>query len=133
MKNVKIWKYSGIFLIATGILHTLVAIALGKEAFLKIMKEGLYNVTSLDYPREFAIWFFICGIFVILLGQVVHYYIKKEQKPAPLSFGYSLLIFTIFGCIVEPGSGFWLFLPQALIIIVANKREKNAGEQLKNK
>ena len=122
MKNLKLWKYSGIFLVATGILHTVVAIVLGKEAFMKIVQEGLYNVTSLDFEREFAIWFFVCGIFVILLGQVIHYYIKKEQKPAPLSFGYSLLVFTIFGCIIEPGSGFWLFLPQALIIIFAHRK-----------
>jgi hypothetical protein len=124
MKNVKLWKYSGLFLVATGILHTIVAIVLGKEVYLKIIRDGLYNVTSLDYTRAFAIWFFVCGIFIILLGQVLHYYIKKEQKPAPLSFGYSLLIFTIFGCVVEPGSGFWLFLPQAFIIIAANKKIK---------
>jgi len=128
MKNVKFWKYSGIFLVATGILHTIVAIALGKEAFVKIIRDGLYNFTSLDYTRAFAIWFFVCGIFIILFGQVLHYYIKKEQKPAPLSFGYSLLVFAIFGCIVEPGSGFWLFLPQALIIIVANKKMKIANK-----
>jgi len=128
MKNVKIWKYSGIFLIATGILHTIVAIMLGKEAFLSICRDGLYSVNPLDYTRAFAIWFFICGIFIILLGQVLHYYIKKKQKPAPLSFGYSLLIFTIFGCIVEPGSGFWLFLPQALIIIFANKKGKQSSD-----
>jgi hypothetical protein len=129
MKKVKLWKYSGIFLIATGILHTIVAIVLGKDAFLKIINDGLYNLTSIDYTRAFAMWFFICGIFVILLGQVVHYYIKKEQKPAPLSFGYSLLILTIFGCIVEPGSGFWLFLPQALIIILANKKTGGKKEE----
>ena len=124
MKNIKYWKYSGIYLVATGILHTIFAIPFGKDAFLKMIREGLYNVTALDYERAFAIWFFVCGIFIILLGQVLHHYIKKEQKPAPLSFGYSLLIFTIFGCIVEPGSGFWLFLPQALIIIFANKSQK---------
>jgi hypothetical protein len=122
MKNIKFWKYSGIFLVATGIIHTIVAIALGYEVYLKIIRDGLYNVTTLDFERAFAIWFFMCGIFIILLGQVLHHYIKKEQKPAPLSFSYSLLIFTIFGCIVEPGSGFWLFLPQALIIIFANKK-----------
>jgi hypothetical protein len=99
-----------------------VAIALGKDAFLGIIRDGLYGLTSIDYVRSFAVWFFICGIFVILLGQVLHYYIKKEQKPAPLSFGYSLLIFAVSGCIIEPGSGFWLFLPQALIIILANKK-----------
>jgi len=125
-EKLKIWKYSGIFLIATGLIHTIVAIILGKETFLKIINDGLY-VTEIDFSRAFAIWFFICGIFVILLGQVLHYYIKREQKPAPLSFGYSLLIFTIFGCIIEPGSGFWLFLPQALIIIFANKKIKDAS------
>jgi len=125
VKNMKIWKYSGIFLIATGILHTIVAIALGWKAFVEIIQDGLLiNVTSRELTHEFALWFFVCGIFVILLGQVVHFYIKREQKPAPLSFGYSLLVFTIFGCIVEPGSGFWLFLPQALIIIFANKKVK---------
>ena len=122
MKNVKIWKYSGIFLIATGIIHTIVAIALGKDAFLEIIQDGVINVTSQDYTRAFAFWFLICGIFVILLGQVLHYYIKKEQKPAPISLGYSMLVFAIFGCIVEPISGFWLFLPQALIIIFANRK-----------
>ena len=123
MKKIKIWKYSGIFLVATGILHTIVAIALGWKSFVEIIRDGLLiNMKYRDLTHEFALWFLICGGFIILLGQVLHIYIKKEQKPAPLSFGYSMLVFTIFGCIVEPFSGFWLFLPQALIIIFANKR-----------
>lgn len=120
MKNVKLWKYSGIFLIATGILHSIVAIALGAEAFLAIMQDGVVNVIAEDSTRAFAFWFLICGVFVIFLGQILHYYIKKEQQPAPLFFGYSLLILSIVGAIVEPVSGFWLFLPQALIIIGAH-------------
>jgi hypothetical protein len=127
----KPWKYSGFFLIATGIFHTIVAIILGWKAFVEIFRDGLLiDVTSRDIMHEFALWFFICGIFIILLGQVLHFYIKREQKPAPLFFGYSLLVFTIFGCIVEPGSGFWLFLPQALIIIIANKKMKSDGTEL---
>jgi hypothetical protein len=55
---------------------------------------------------------------------MMHHYIKKEQKPAPLFMGYSMLICAIIGCIVEPGSGFWLFLPQALIIIFAHRKRK---------
>ena len=120
----KLWKYSGIFLVATGILHTIVAIVLGKDTFLEIIRDGVFNVTSMsqDYTRMFAVWFLICGIFIIFLGQVLHHYIKKEQKPAPLLVGYSMLVFAIIGCAVEPGSGFWLFLPQALIIILANRK-----------
>ena len=123
MKNVKLWKYSGIFLMATGILHSIVAIALGKEVFWEIIQDGVIHVISQDYTRSFAFWFLICGIFVILLGGVLHYYIKKEQKPAPLFLGYSILVLAIFGCIVEPISGFWLFLPQALIMIIANQKK----------
>ena len=131
VKNRKIWKYSGIFMIATGILHTVIAIIMGMEAFVDIIQKGLLiNLTSRDCTHEFALWFFICGIFVILLGQVLHFYIKREQKPAPLGFGYSLLCFTIFGCMVEPGSGFWLFLPQALIIIFANKKMINESSKI---
>ena len=121
-KSLKLWKYSGIFLIATGLLHTIVAIAIGWKAFVGIIQNGLLiNLTSRDCTHELALWFLICGVFIILLGQVLHFYIKKEQKPAPLCFGYGLLVFTIFGCIVEPGSGFWLFIPQALIIIFAKR------------
>ena len=49
-------------------------------------------------------------------------YIKKEQKPAPLVLGYCILAFAVVGCIIEPISGFWLFLPQALVIIAANRK-----------
>jgi len=76
----KIWKYSGIFLVATGILHTIVAIAIGIEAFSEIIRDGLINVISQDYTRAFAFWFLICGIFLILLGQVLHYYIIFANK-----------------------------------------------------
>jgi hypothetical protein len=91
MKNVKIWKYSGIFLIATGILHTIVAIMLGKDVFWGIIENGLYGLTTIDYERAFAIWFFICGIFVILLGQVLHYYIKKRAKTCTFVFWLQLV------------------------------------------
>lgn len=47
---------------------------------------------------------------------------QKEQKPAPLILGYCILAFAVVGCIIEPISGFWLFLPQALVIIAANRK-----------
>jgi hypothetical protein len=122
----KLWKYSGIFLIATGILHTAVALAMGKESFVKIAQNGFFNtVADNDIESGLSFWFLVCGIIILLFGQVLHFYIKKLQQPAPKSFGYSLLIFSIVGCCIVPFSGFWLFLPQALLIIFANiKKEK---------
>ena len=123
----KSWKYSGILLVATGILHTVVGIALCKDYLWAIIKNGLFNATwvsweaGFDANLSFAFWFLICGIVIIILGQTLHYYIKKEQKPAPAFLAYWLLGLSVVGCIIIPVSGFWLFIPQSLIIIVANK------------
>jgi hypothetical protein len=87
----KIWKLSGIFLIVTGWLHTIVALFLGGNEFLKMIKEGVINTVGYDTGRHFVFWFFTWGIVIIFFGHLLHYYIKKEQKPAPRFLGYFLL------------------------------------------
>jgi Family of unknown function (DUF6463) len=126
MKNrsVQLWRYSGTFLVITGIIHTIYALFLGKGAFSEMVSDELINSTGENYSRAFALWFLVCGIVLILWGQTLQYYIKKEQKPAPMSLGYCILVFAVVGCIVEPISGFWLFLPQAFVIIAANKKKE---------
>jgi hypothetical protein len=119
---VDLWKYSGIFLLATGILHTLTAVVLGKDALWLIIKDGLFDAVGTDIERSDAFWFLICGIFLIFFGQILHYYIKREQKPAPLSLGYCLLALSVIGGVIVPVSGFWLFIPQAIIIILAKRK-----------
>ena len=86
-----------------------------------MLGDGLADSVGEDYDRGFAFWFLICGIVLILWGQTLQYYIKKEQKPAPAFLGYCMLLFTVAGCIFVPVSGFWLFLPQAVIIIYSNR------------
>jgi len=120
----KIGTYSGLFLLITGILHTITAVLLNHEIYSDILKDGFINMVSDDYARAFAFWFLICGILLILFGQVLNRYQRKEQKPAPLFLGYSMLLFAVAGCIADPVSGFWLFIPQAVLIIVANKKMK---------
>jgi len=120
-QSVKWWKYSGIFLIATGILHSVVGIMLMYNDLWSILKDGLLNAVGDDVDRNLALWFLICGIFIIILGQILHYYIKKEQKPAPPFLGYWLLGLSVIGCIIAPATGFWLFIPQALIILFAKR------------
>ena len=118
----KIGKYSGLFLVMTGILHTIIALLLNWKVYLDIIADGLINSIGREYDRAFAFWFLICGVLIIFFGQTLHYYQRRTQTPAPLFLGYSMLIFAIVGCVIHPASGFWLFLPQALIIIIANKK-----------
>jgi len=125
-KPMKLWKYSGVLLVATGILHTVVAIALFKDYLWSIIKNLLSGTLQSDnLSQGLAFWFFVLGFFVIILGQVLHYYIKKEQQPAPKLLGYWLLGLGIIGGIIVPVSGFWLFIPQALIILFAKRDSKN--------
>jgi uncharacterized membrane protein len=121
MKSKKLWQLSGIFLITTGILHTLVALMMEKNAFIAIFCNGFFNGIGTNVELGLAFWFLICGIVTVFLGQILHYYIKKEQTPAPKFLGYNLLILSVIGCCIVPVSGFWLFIPQALIIIFATK------------
>ncbi len=76
------------------------------------------TVTAVLRPLFFNMW-----NYTYFGGQTLQYYIKKEQKPAPLFLGYCILVFVVVGCIIEPISVFWLFLPQALVIIAANRKK----------
>ena len=118
-QTVKWWKYSGIFLIATGILHSVAGIIFMGNDLWAILKDGLLNAVGEDINRSLAFWFFFGGVIIIFLGQVLHHYIKKEQKPAPKFVGYWFLGLSVIGCMIAPASGFWLFIPQALIILFA--------------
>jgi hypothetical protein len=125
-RTVKFWKCSGIFLVATGILHSVAGIVMGKDYLWSIVKEGVFNrVKGGDDSRGLAFWFLLCGVILIVLGHVLHYYIKKLQQPAPKFLGYWLLGLSAIGCIIMPVSGFWLFIPQALIILFAKRRDND--------
>ena len=123
MKNFKFWKYSGIFLIATGIIHSCAVGAMFGKVLWAMLKDGLFNAVGEDFTRGCAFWGFLFGVMLILLGHVMHYYIKNERKPPPVLWGYWLSGLGVIGCIIFPVSGFWLVIPQALIIIVANKKK----------
>ena len=84
-ENMKLWKYSGTFLVITGIIHTVYALLLGKEDFTDMIKDGLINSTDDSYSRAFSLWFLVCGIILILWGLTLQCYIKKEQKANEIS------------------------------------------------
>ncbi|MDR2424540.1 MAG: DUF6463 family protein [Prevotellaceae bacterium] len=117
------WKYSGILLTITGVIHTIVGLVMGRDTYWKIIKSGFINAIEPDFERAFAFWFFICGIMLIIFGQSLHYYIRKTNRQPAISLGYWMLALSVFGCFAIPASGFWLFVPQSLIIIFAKRKK----------
>ena len=53
----KLWKYSGRFLTATGVIHTIYALFIGKDAFSEMLRNGLVNSIGENYSQGFAFWF----------------------------------------------------------------------------
>ncbi len=118
MKN--LWKWSGTYLTWTGVIHTAVALVMGYGNYMPMLREGLVNSVGSSFERGFVLWFLVCGVLLLLLGPLLQHYLRVTRRPAPMWFGVALLVFSIVGGVIEPVSGFWLFVPQAVIIISAN-------------
>lgn len=109
----RLWRWSGIFLAATGLIHTLYALIVQGKVWTAIFRVGAVDAIGRDASRSYAFWFLVCGIILVLWGITLHYYIKQTQKPVPAFLGYSLLLFSATGCIFEPVSisGFYCLRP----------------------
>ncbi len=79
----KLWKYSGTFLTATGIIHTIYALFIGKDAFSEMLRNGLVNSIGENYSQGFAFWFLICGVILILLGKRFNIISEKNKNRHP--------------------------------------------------
>lgn len=113
----QLWKYSGILLLLTGVLHNVVGFILGWDILLKIARDGFINAVDPDFDRNFIFWFLFSGLSLMIMGHLAHWIIKKRKAPLPSFLGWYLLALAFIGGIMMPVSGFWLFIPQGFIII----------------
>ena len=54
------WKYSGILLTATGVIHTIVGLVMGRDIYLDILKLGFIN--AIEPCRDVACRVSIRGV-----------------------------------------------------------------------
>lgn len=107
----------------TGIIHTIYFLVACGGYYLDIIKDGLWDAIGEDAMRSAAVWALVVGILLILWGETLQCYQNATHKPAPLFIGWTLLVVSIVGSMAMPMSGFWLFIPQAVIVLVANKKK----------
>ncbi len=113
-------KRSAYFLIATGILHTVVGLIVGFEVLSSMVQEGLFNTTQLKFDREAIYWFLFSGFAIILGGLLIH-----ELNHIPKSFSWSLLLLSLLGVFIMPVTGLWLVIPQAIYMIWQQNKATN--------
>ena len=116
-------KNSGNLLLGTGVIHNLIGFVMGWPVLVKIGQAGFVNSVNAEMDRNAIFWFLFSGFMMMMLGWFMQEYMQANKKSLPAALGIQLLILTIIGCIMMPISGFWLVLPQAVLIILADKKQ----------
>ncbi|MBI2518997.1 MAG: hypothetical protein HYV97_01210 [Bdellovibrio sp.] len=129
----------GIILMVTGVIHSfIVGIPFFWEKWREFAHRFFFNITPhelkfdrpliqnfRDIPAEAALWFFISGIALLLLGQIVHS-IEIATGRVPRYLGWELLVFGLLFSWMIPISGFPVFLvPQSIFMIVRQMKLGN--------
>lgn len=131
-------KGSGLALIAIGLLHTLIALVMpGAIGFGGIWQE-IANVGVIDAvnPESLRIWgyywFLVSGFLVLFCGFLCHWIEHHLNRALPGFAGWSLLMITCFGIVLDIDTGFWLVLLVAINAIVASQRVPQFGQPKEN-
>lgn len=108
---------AGNFIMITGVLHLVTGFIEYWNVAKKILHSGIFNTVDKSPERLIFFWFEVSGLFVILLGSLMQQYLNQYKKPIPKKHGYYLLAVGVIGCVLEPVSGFYVFILIAGIII----------------
>ncbi|MFC4104134.1 DUF6463 family protein [Paenibacillus xanthanilyticus] len=112
-------RQMGLCLVLTGLLHTVVGLALFTPDLIPIVTEGFWDTVVGEerlIHRENAFWFMMFGFVLMLLGYAVDWMLKKLGATPPVALGWLLMATCLLGAVIMPVSGFWLGLPQAWIL-----------------
>lgn len=113
-------RYSGSLMIATGVVHTVYGVRAFTKPLAAIHKAGYLNAVDPDRDRQLAFWFLLSGASMMVTGQLARW-AHRETGDLPAALGWNMLVMSGVGVVLMPASGFWLFIPQALIVLSASR------------
>ena len=116
-------KNSGNLLIVTGILHSIIGFVMGWDVLTEIVRSGFVNSINDELDRNAIFWFLFAGFIMIALGKLMQDCLVSGWR-LPRWLGSSLLVSSLIGCIMMPVSGFWLVIPQAVLIMRTHKKTR---------
>lgn len=118
-------KYSGYYLIGTGVIHSLIGLALGWNTLLDMHQDSWFASTMVGdqilFDREAISWFLLSGFFWVLFGIMLQKALDEGFIP-PVSLAWGLLIIGIIIAIIMPISGAYFFIIQGIILLLGIKK-----------
>ncbi len=120
-------RLSGPLLMATGVLDLLYVLVFHSRQLAAIAQDGFFDAVELNpaqFDRETAFWHMMFGVMFVVLGALVHW-TQARTGTLPAFLGWALLALGMAGVILMPASGFWLVLPQAVLMLVVARRGRS--------
>ena len=117
-------RLNGPLLMATAVLDLLYVLVFHSRQLAAIAQGGFFDAVELNPPqfdRETAFWHMIFGVTLLMLGALTHW-AQARTGTLPAFLGWSLLALGMAGVILMPLSGFWLLLPQAVLILAVARQ-----------
>ena len=102
-------------LLWTGLLHQLVGVLLGAGVVMAILQDGYVGAIELDWQRSALFWYLVTGFMIIFAARALAWI--ERERPLPVGLGWGLLAIGVLGGLAIPVSGFWLVVPQGLLVL----------------
>lgn len=124
-------RLCGPLLIATGALDILYVLVFHSRQLAAIAGDGFFNAVDPDvafstFDRETAFWHLMFGAMAIILGGLVHWS-QARTGTVPGLLGWSLLALCVVALVLMPVSGFWIVLPQAVLMILVSRQGRTGA------
>ena len=125
-------RFVGPLLMATGVLHLVSGFVFYSGPLFAIAADGFLNAVKADVAFSTfdrlaafaAFWYMIFGVMLLMLGGLIHW-AQARTGTLPAFLGWSLLALGVVGVILMPASGFWLALPQAVLMLVVARQGRS--------
>lgn len=108
--------WTGWWIVAVGIIHTVFGLLVYSAGWLEIRGGGFWNAVDGEIGREHAFWFTFFGPAAILLGALMVWVERQTGPRLPRFLGWSFLGAAAVAGFLMPVSGMWLLVPPGLAL-----------------
>jgi len=113
----KVLKASAWYLLFMAALHTLVGLVLDFEPLVAMLTGGVGTIDQPYDDRIAALWFMFSGALMFVIAGFAFWSVTRVGA-LPRFLGFTFLALGIAGGLIMPLSGFWLYIPLALVLIL---------------
>ncbi|KGN36243.1 DUF6463 family protein [Knoellia subterranea] len=114
----KVWQSSGAWTTALAVVHVAATTLFYGDSVRSIVDSGILFAVDADPAlttvRGAAFWYVTAGLLLGLVGLMVLAEERRTGRP-PAGFAALMAVTGVWGILMTPLSGFWLFLPIAAL------------------